>query len=469
MDERDDLFLYLLRCWRVAARYWYVILLVPLLAGVTTAVVSVRYIEPVYKASTIILVSAGNTSPMSALAGALGLPGVGGPQSDLVPVLKSRRVAAKVVRRLRLDKEYRVPTERAAVGILRGAMRFDLDREGQLTITASAPRARLAADIADAYPTALSAYRRSEDTSAARRQVRYVENALVRTRGELERAEEALKRFQERHTLVAMEPEAAAVAQRRAQVETDLAGLQVSLQESRKRLAAMLPRMRDRAATDGAPAPPGGDVDRLRTKLVELESDLLTVLSSYKEEHPQVVELRSSIAALKRQLRRQVAKSVSAVDRELLPELIDLRVTVIAGEARQAALRVEEARLASKVRALPETMLRYARLNREVRTKEGIHQMLMDQLYRARIAADQANPPIRPLDPAEAPDAPSSPNVKRNVVLATFLGLLAALFLAFALSMLESMRKLAAMERQGLVLGPPESSSTRELDRAGRE
>lgn len=442
----------LVRYGRAVARRWLLVGLLAVLGGAVTWGVARFGMKPVYRASCVMLLSTEKSGPLSPLltgAASLLFPGMfqsGAGQPQTMAILRSRKLAGMVVRRLGLVQEYGAESERDAINRLLHDTRFDAGSDGQVFVTAEAPTARLAAEIPNAYHRALEEYRKSDDASLAQRNLRFVERQLWRTQKELQVAEERLKAFQEQQGVVVPDTSTQALVSRQAQVEVEQITNQIALKESTRRLQALRALLVARARSEGAPAVANtAEVERLRSKLAELEAELQLSLSAYTEEHPQVRALRQSIDIVKEQLREHVRKSVAAAEEGVLPDLIDEEVKVIVGQVRDEALRKELARLDARVRRLPKTLLDHTRLLREVRVKDTLYQNLLQEYHKAKMVAAQEVPPVRLLDPAEEPTEPCRPQPTRMAILGAFAGMVAGILLSVLAELCRGVRKLATM------------------------
>ena len=461
MDHADDLDL--LYYWRVLLRARVMIALVAFVAAAATLLYTRFAMQPVYKTSAVILLRESSpavlTIPSVAAQLVPGLAarsvGTSGQHLMALAILKSRRLATTVKQELKLPETFRIEGEGGAISESSATVKAESAKEGQIVITVAAHTGSLCADIANAYVKALEEYQQSDEASSSQRHMHYIETQLHRTQGEMDKAEDALKRFQERHEVVAMEADTAALQERLWKVDAEAATARIALDEARQRLSALRPRLVRRAESEGAPAlANAAEVERLRGKLADAESALLVEKRAYTDEHPRIRELTATAESIRGALRAYMARSVEAAYEGTVPELIDLEVEVVAGATRETALRTERDRLQQQLRRLPETALQYARLTRDAKVKGSVFEMLSQEYYRAKMAVAQASYPVVALDSALAPKAPSSPKLKRNTLLGGLLGLLLGVMMALVLDWMRAARE------------PNRSLPGRERDRA---
>ena len=170
--------------------------------------------KPVYEAdATILIKSSGSGSSVSQFAGLASLAGInlgtgGGDISDLIEVLQSNAVAAKVVENLKLReriKGWNDPgiSERQLASAVQGMLAKPKPRGNLVVLTAENNDPELAADIANGFADALSYYWNKLNSTEARRKREYVEGQLPRIEKELRIAETRLKQY----TLLGAAPE----------------------------------------------------------------------------------------------------------------------------------------------------------------------------------------------------------------------------------------------------------------------
>jgi len=463
LDHSDDLDL--LYYWRVLMRARAAILVV----GVTSGLIAWLYthctMKPFYRATAVILLRESSppvlTIPSVAAALVPGLsrsPGASGPQLMALALLKSRRLANVVKRDLKLPKSFSIVGERGKVGPSSAMLKVDVGKEGQILITASTQKPSFCADLANAYVEALDEYQRSDEASSAQHHLHFVETQLYQTKGELETAEDALAQFQRRNQVIQMDASTSQVQDHLWKLDAEIASTRISLDESRKRLAALRPRLVKRAQSEGAPALANTtEIERLRGKLRDVESQLQVERRGYTDEHPRIRELKATADSLRGELRDYTAKSVAAAYEGAMPDLIDLEVAVIAGETKESALQAQRAALQRKASKLPATAVEFARLTREVKVKGSLYEMLAQEYSRAKMAVAQQSFPVVALDNAEGPGAPMRPRVKRNTAVGAFLGFFVAMMVALILDWMRTARN------------PNPPLSGRERDRAGDE
>ena len=169
-----------------------------------------------------------------------GLGGVlGGTANELFSsMLESDRIMGIIVDRFDLVAEYDAPYREHAIETFRENVEIELGRDGLLEVKVTAPRAQLAADIANAMARELDVYNRQRKSQQARALRQFLERRLVEVDGELTQGGRTLQEYQERHGLIDFEAQANASIEVVKNVVLELTLLETRLGVRRQLLAA---------------------------------------------------------------------------------------------------------------------------------------------------------------------------------------------------------------------------------------
>ncbi len=265
--------------------------------------------------------------------------------------------------------------------------------------------------------------------------VEFLVTQVSNAKRELEAKDEALRRYKERR--MGTLPE---------QLQTNLATLQMLQREMQTVEDSLLfARERQDALTRGqgyisvggtsAGAVPG---TTSTTSLVELQRQLSSLRTRYREEHPDVQSLRARIARL------EARQAQLTSDAQATAELPDLAVRQQIEEANLEVKRLEERRaelerriatIRARVDETPRTEQELSTLTRDYRQLNENYLALLNRQLEAQMAGRLEQrwkgDRFRALDPASLPDKPYSP--RRSIVLG--LGVLFGLFVGLGASL----------------------------------
>ncbi len=234
---------------------------------------------------------------------------------------------------------------------------------------------------------------------------------LREARDRIDRAEETLSAFAGEHPSVAIDQEHKVITQRIAELSTQLTKAEGSRLTMESRFEFLTRKGVDPMAffLDQ----PG--VQKLRLALLDLGARKAAVSDRLGANHPDMIELEQHAAAVKKQLDGEVAQEVAAV------------------RTRYEALALRESRLREKLDAQEDEALglqslaaRYAILKKDVKTARTLRDSLLKQQMETSVNSELAASNIRIIDRAEVPQYASKPNVKLNLMLGGFLGVLFA-------------------------------------------
>ena len=278
--EEDEIDLFELA--KVLYKHWKLVIVFPFVVAVLVALYSLT-LPNHFKASTTVFVhsSGGKMSSLLSsipLAGMLG--GIGGNSSSdyLKAYLKSRTLSEKIIAR------FGIATNPAIVGKnlpdeppkfddilkkLNSIVSISKDKEGMITISAETLVPEVSAEIAESYVGYLQSF-----AKGPQKQKRvFVEKQLKKVTKELEKAELALKSFQDKHKLFALEQQTSKMISNLAELESEKirSGIQVKMQESLLKASGNMPEL---VKLEGQKVSEEAKLKALDEKITEAESGL---------------------------------------------------------------------------------------------------------------------------------------------------------------------------------------------------
>jgi tyrosine-protein kinase Etk/Wzc len=385
----DDEEVTLLEYWRVVRKHLRLIVLLCVIAVLATMGYSL-WLPKVYESTATLLTPDERGGRGLGLATALAASGIVQsfpglsipsmtPQRDIfVGILRSRTMAQDVVERFHLQQRYEAKYLGDAIGRLLKATTVALSKEGIISVKVEDTDPQLAADIANFYAGNLDQMLARIATTEASKQRAFVAVRLTETERELRRAEEALRQFQEKNKVIALQEQARGAVETTAQLKGEIMASEVQLEVMRK------------FATDA-----NADVIKLKRRIEEMKRHLAQM--QYGQGWVLPAESRNP------------------------------------GEPRNE-IHIPFAQV-------PELGLELARLMRDVKVQETVYTLLTQQLEQAKIAEARDMPTVQTLDKAVPGDRKSKPKIKLNMAIAGLTSLLAGLLLAFFLEYLASVKQ----------------------------
>lgn len=208
---------------------------------VAVIVLSVVYsltLPNIYTASAKILPpqkeSGGGLSALLGQAGALaglagGSLGLGGSSDLYVGILKSRSVADAIIKKLDLAKEFETRTPDETRKALESVVKVQAGKDGIIAITADSKDPRKAAQLANAFVEEVGRRSVELNLSKAGTERVFLEKRLDVVKGDLKKAEDTLKTFQERNKAFKVDAQATATIEGVAKLKAEIVAKEVQL------------------------------------------------------------------------------------------------------------------------------------------------------------------------------------------------------------------------------------------------
>lgn len=385
-----------------------------------------------YTAAASIVVDV-KPDPVSALI----YPGLTSPavMATQVDVIKSDRVALRVVRNLKLAENPGIRAQWADEGEGKGTIEtwlaesFQANMDVQpsresnvITIAYKAPDPRFAAALANAFVQAYIDTTLEMRTDPARQYSSFFDTRAKDAREALEKAQSRLSAFQSDNGIIAGDERFDVENARLNELSSQLVGLQAIAAESRGRQAQAQGAASDRLQE----VLMNPLISGLRGDLTRNEARLQELSSRYGDNHPQVVEAKASIAELKLRIDNEI-KRVSggaAVSNDI-------------NRSREAQLRADLAAQRAKVLKMKAVRDEGAVIQRDVESAQRTYDTVLARLSQTSLESQANQSNVNPLTQAVPPAQPSSPRLLFNSILALFIGVFAALLAALVRELMD--------------------------------
>lgn len=148
---------------------------------------------------------AGNLGNFSGLAGML--PGATSVSDLFAAILESGTIVGKIMHKYDLKKVFKTKSTYDASKMLKDITNIRVSPEGIIVVSVTWKDKQLAADIANSYVEELDQFNTETAMTVGKRYRIFIEQRLKETTDTLVKAEEALRQFQEKHRIIALEVE----------------------------------------------------------------------------------------------------------------------------------------------------------------------------------------------------------------------------------------------------------------------
>jgi polysaccharide biosynthesis transport protein len=471
-DEEDEDSINLRAYWAVVMRRKWTVL--TFFAIVVVAVMTATYLTtPVYRASTLLQIDAEEMNIVQ-YEQVTSSAQTGWDSTEYMrtqqEVLKSRATAERVVNELNLTEHpaFNQPPKpslmetwlpwlkqdkgaaqadtgdanisaktRGVVGAVQGGLSVEpVGNSRLLRLHFDSPDARLAAEVANSIATVfinLNLARRLDATSYAKT---FLQDRLQQVQARLEESEKALVAFARQEELVK------AGDDKGGSIDTQvLQGFTAALtqaQQDRIRAETLYNSVQGAGIQALPEVMDNKTIQGLKERKSKLETDYQEGLKVFKPAYPKM---------------EQIASQITEIDAMIAREIENVRASF---KARYEAAKAQETALVAKLQesrqdilGVQDRSIQYNILKREVDTNRQLFEGLLQRLKEVGVAGGVGTNNISVVDKAEVPGGPHSPNPRRNLMIALFLGLFGGIGLAFLFEHLDDTVKLAEeMEQQ---------------------
>jgi chain length determinant protein EpsF len=408
---------------------WWVVALVLGLTVATTLLVSLL-LPRQYTATASVVVDF-KPDPVSAFAfGGGASPAYMATQVDII---RSERVAQRVVRNLKLNENPQVRQqwldetggegniEVWLASVFQKQMDVVPSRESSvIAVSYKAPDPRFAAGLANAFAQAYIDTALELRTDPARLYSTFFENRAKEARETLEKAQSKVSVFQKQAGIIATDERLDVETARLNELSSQATMMQALLAESASRQAQAQSGQGDRMQEVLSNA----NVSQLKADISRAEAQLQQLATRLGDKHPQVEEAKASLAELRSRLDAETRKVTGSV-------------TVSANINRQRLAEVQRALQAQRDKVLKMKAVRDEGLVllRDVENAQRSYDALLQRFTQTSLEGQTTQSNINLLTQATPPLEPSSPRLLLNTLLSIFLGTLLAVGTALLLEL----------------------------------
>lgn len=284
---------------------------------------------------------------------------------------------------------------------------------------------------------------------AAQDAVRWLHNRIDDERKMVEKAEQALLRYKEKHGIVTdfSSDVENITAQKLAQLNTKVVEEESKRVEAETRYKQAMALASTPDMLDSIPEVLNNELIRqIKSMEVELYKRMSELSKKYGQKHPQMLAIESELKTLKKRKTQEVNQVVNSLGNEY-------RVAL----AKENSLKAALAKQKKESLELNQKAIEYGVLRREAESARQMYELLFKRFKETSLTEDMRTGNIRIIDRAEVPKYPVKPKKKLNILLAIIVGLVTGIGLAFFFDYLDNTIKIPEDVKQHLkipYLGP---------------
>lgn len=403
-----------------------------LTAATVVATVAVTLLIPkMYTATTSIVIDVRSNDPF----GKEGLPSqlsstYMGTQVD---ILASRRVAFKVVDRLRLTEHSNVHAQfRDDTGgqgsirewvadLLRKHLKVKPSRDSRVIVLEfSSPDPKFSAMVAAAFAESYIETTLELSVEPARQNAQWFTKQLDVLRGNLEDTRRKLTKFQQENGIVAADERLDTEMARLQSLATELVAAQAKSRESTSRQTQMEHLLTNQASLDALPEVlESGFIQGLKSELVKQQAKLDELSGQVGQNHPLYRRAQAEIESLGNKLRDETLVLTRALRND----------SRMAAE-REKSIKAAVANQKDKVLGLKRQHDEIAMLNREVENAQYVYDAALQRFNQINLESQVNQTNAAVLVPATVPSRHSHPKATQNIAISAIAGFVIAVLVA---------------------------------------
>lgn len=433
--------------WRIIVRRKEIIIVLLLTALISSYVAS-ELTEPVYEASTTILIRDPTSSLEIPFFDTGALSGKN-PVQNYVEILKSRHLAQFAASKLGLEDD---PHSSEFLGFKQGISVLPVQGTDTIRISVQSTDPKFAAEVANTVVEAFIELNQLANQEEARNARVFIEEQLTIVQQDLLAAEEALNRYRTEHKVIAPLQESVSLVSELSALDKMMAETMVQISEAKTRMSKLEEQLtqQDQTLIASRSVTDNPLLMEHRAELGRLEVQLAALKQTYTGVHPQVIAVEAQIDEVKRQMAVALqdvvdseSRATNPVYQSILQDLIAWQIEVIALEARLSTLQdlVEDKQQA--MGGLPSTEMEVQRLTRNLSVTEELYTLLLTKYEEIRITEAMKSANVQIVDKAVVPQRAIKPRKRLNLAISGFLGLFVGCGLAFFLEYIDTTIKTA--------------------------
>jgi len=272
--------------------------------------------------------------------------------------------------------------------------------------------------------------------------VKWLHNRIQEERKKVEKAEQALLRYKEKHFIVTdfSSDVEKITAQKLAQLNTQVVEVESERVEAETRYKQAMALSSTPDMLDSIPEVLNNElILQIKSMEVELYKRMSELSKRYGQKHPQMVAIESELKTLNKRKTQEVNRVINSLRNEY-------RVVL----AKENSLKAALAKQKKDSLELNQKAIKYGVLRREAESARHMYELLIKRFKETSLTEDMKTGNIRIIDRAEVLEDPVKPKKKLNVFLAIILGLFTGIGLAFFFEYLDNTIKIPEDVKQHL-------------------
>ncbi len=316
--------------------------------------------------------------------------------------------------------------KRIKVSPIRNSRLVDVRFEGKDSVLA----AKIVNTLADVYIS----QNLETKLRAVQDAVKWLHNRIEEERKKVEKAEQALLRYKEKHSIITdfSSDVENITAQKLAHLNTQVVEAESNRVEAETRYKQAMVLTGTPDMLDSIPEVLNNELIRqIKSMEIELFKRMSELSKKYGQKHPRMVAIESELNTLQKRRTQEVSRVINSLKNEYKVAL-----------AKENSLKAALAKQKKESLELNQKAIQYGVLRRESESARYMYELLIKRFKETSLTEDMKTGNIRIVDRAEVPEYPIKPKKKLNILLAIIVSLLTGTGLAFFFEYLDNTIKL---------------------------
>ena len=264
--------------------------------------------------------------------------------------------------------------------------------------------------------------------------VKFLGKRIAESKQESQEAEQRLASFSKEHKIYSPDDQVKAAIEQLAAFDKAISASEVQQKSARAELDTAEAKLDEQKMKSKAyRVSDNGIVQKIRDQIVAKQVELVGLEQRYTDKHPSVQQAKSELHQLQDSLDVEVMASVDSnattlnpAHSELLKNQALAAVHLAVAEAGEKKLKEQRDKKEGEIGQLPDDVLEYMRLERDVKIKSEVYLNLVKQSEQSKIQEAMDSMDIQIVDPADLPDEdkPVAPRKKLITAIGFAIGVL---------------------------------------------
>ena len=434
MEQNEDA-IDLSKLFHIMAVRWKVV--VTIVFACTVVAVVIAFVLPKqYESTTLVQTRNSGKIDVSGAAAAMALLGVGSgsvssPTMNYIELMKSRTVLEPIIDSMDFEKEKKPDAKTFAKKYLdiqntKGTNLIQVIARGKTPEEAQ----MISQTVVDNF--LLMQTDMNQETQSLL--VKFLEKRIAESKQESEEAEQKLAAFSKEHKIYSPDEQVKAVVEQLAAFDKAISEAEVQQKSSQAELDVVDVKLAEQKMGSKSYNISDNEVVRkIRDQIVAKQVELVGFEQRYTDKHPSVQQAKSELHQLQESLKAEVVASVDSNAATLNPTQSELLKSHALAAVKSSVAAAEVKKLKelrnkqeSDIGNMPDDILEYMRLERDVKIKNEVYLNLVKQSEQSKIQEAMDSMDIQIVDSANLPDEdePVAPRKKLIAAIGFVVGVL---------------------------------------------